>query len=324
MKNNLDNSIQLAFDEIKAGKNIYIASHVNPDGDNIGSILALGLAIKKALANCYIIKTDDIPSYLDFLPNIEMIREYELDESIDLFIALDCSDEERLGKYKAVISKAKTVINIDHHKSNTYFGDINIVDPEASATGELIYKFIKEIGVELDKDIATCIYTAISSDTGSFMYESTSAETHEIVADLLNYGIDHNDININLYQNRSIEKTLLLVESLKSMNFYFDKKVALVKVTQDMLSEANARMEDTEGIVSFIKEISPVEVAILLKEHSENEIKVSMRSKRDVDVAEICSKFGGGGHVRAAGATINDGIMEAEKLIIESLKNIFR
>jgi len=235
-------------------------------------------------------------------------------------IILDSSDENRLGKNKDLLEGAKYIINIDHHISNTNFGNINMVDSSAAATGELIYSLIKKLDIEIDKDIATCLYTAISSDTGSFMYDNTTSKTHRIISELLELEIDKNNININLYQNRSIERTMLFIKSLETLNLYFDKKVAVVKVTQKMIQDSGAKMEDTEGIVAFIREMADVEVAILLKEFKEDEIKVSMRSKKAADVAAICDKFGGGGHIRAAGCTINLSIDSSEQAIINEIK----
>ncbi|MEY8415795.1 bifunctional oligoribonuclease/PAP phosphatase NrnA [Tissierella praeacuta] len=323
MMNNIESSFDITIEKIKESERIYIVSHVQPDGDNIGSILALWMAIKKIKDKVFILKTDDIPSDFLFLPNVNEIKEFNDEGKIDMFIALDTSDENRLGKNKELLNKAKTIINIDHHISNTNFGHINIVDSNAAATGELVYNLIKKMNIPMDKDIASCIYTAISSDTGSFMYDNTSAETHRIIAELIDIGIDKSNININLYQNKSLERTMLFIKSLETLRLYFNNNVALIKVTQDMLNKANAKMEDTEGIVSFIREIAPVEVGIILKEFKENEIKVSMRSKRFIDVSAICASFNGGGHIRAAGCTINSPMDIAEKLILDELKKVF-
>lgn len=323
MMNNIESLFDITIEKIKESERIYIVSHVQPDGDNIGSILALWMAIKKIKDKVFILKTDDIPSDFLFLPNVNEIKEFNDEGKIDMFIALDTSDENRLGKNKELLNKAKTIINIDHHISNTNFGHINIVDSNAAATGELVYNLIKKMNIPMDKDIASCIYTAISSDTGSFMYDNTSAETHRIIAELIDIGIDKSNININLYQNKSLERTMLFIKSLETLRLYFNNNVALIKVTQDMLNKANAKMEDTEGIVSFIREIAPVEVGIILKEFKENEIKVSMRSKRFIDVSAICASFNGGGHIRAAGCTINSPMDIAEKLILDELKKVF-
>lgn len=312
----------LALKKILDSDEVYIASHVNPDGDNIGSIIALGLALNKVNKKVKVIKTDEIPSDYLFLPNIDMIQPYEITE-VNLLIVLDCGDIDRLGRYKTIVSQANTVINIDHHVSNTKFGTINIIDDKAAATGELVYDLIIDLGIEIDTDIATCLYTAISTDTGSFMYDSVTDKTHEIVANLIRAGIDKADINIKLYQSRSIERTNLFINSFSTLKTFYDNKIAVVKVTQAMLTKANAKMEDTEGIISFIRDIDCVEVACLLKENKENEIKVSLRSKKYIDVSRICSAFNGGGHIRAAGCTIYDNIDNAESLIVEQIMNMW-
>lgn len=308
-----------AIDIIKNSKKIYIASHIQPDGDNIGSTLALGMALKKMDKDVSLIKVDHIPKDYLFLPNIELIKEYDITENVDTFIALDSSDMDRLGVGKHFALKANNIINIDHHISNTNFGHINIVSPTSAATGELVYKLINEIGIDMDKDIATCLYTAISTDTGSFMYSNTTYITHLIASKLLQKGIDIERININLYQSRSLERTKLFINCLNSLELFMDNKIGMVAVTQQMLKENNASMEDTEGVVSFIRDIDSVEVAVLLKEMKYDEIKISLRSKKTVDVSKICTKFNGGGHKKAAGCTIYNDISKAKKLILDEI-----
>lgn len=319
----MNNTILEIIDVISKTKEIYIASHVNPDGDNIGSILGLTHALKKLDKRVHIIKTDDIPADYLFLPGTELIKHYDLDE-LDLMIVLDCGDADRLGEFKNLLSKAKNTINIDHHVSNTNFCDYNLVDDKAAATAEIVYKLITSMGIELDKNIATCLYTGISTDTGSFMYDSVSDKTHEIVAELIRAGIDKTNITINLYQNRSMTRTNLFIDSFSTLNTFDSDRIATVKVTQNMLEKANAKMEDAEGIISFIRDIDSVEVAVLLKEFKENEIKIGLRSKKFIDVAEICAAFNGGGHIRAAGCTIYDNIENAEKLITDKIMKAFR
>ncbi len=317
MNSNLNDVIKC----INNAKSIYIASHIQPDGDNIGSLLGLGLALKNINNNVFFLKTDNIPTDFLFLPGVDLIKDYD-DNDIDLLITLDCSDEERLGDNRKLLTKAKTIINIDHHISNTNYGDINIVDTEAAATCEIVFRLIKKLCVDIDKDIATCLYTGISTDTGSFMYENANEETHLIAAELLRIGIDKQEININIWQNQSLIKTKLFIKTLETLETYFDDKVAIVQITRDNLRSIGASMEDSEGIVSFIRDIANVEVAIMLKEFEENEIKVSMRSKKYIDVSQICSLFSGGGHKKASGCTIKSNIEEAKKQLINELEKI--
>ena len=320
----MNNTVLEIIDVISKTKEIYIASHVNPDGDNLGSILGITHALKKLGKNVHIIKTDEIPSDYLFLPGIDLIKQYDSNGLLDLLIVLDCGDADRLGEFKKLISKATKTINIDHHVSNTCFGDYNLVDDKAAATAEIVYKLVTSMGIELDENIATCLYTGISTDTGSFMYDSVSDKTHEIVAELIRAGIDKTSITINLYQNRSMPRTKLFIDSFSTLNTFDSDRIATVKVTQNMLEKANAKMEDTEGIISFIRDIDSVEVAVLLKEFKKNEIKIGLRSKKFIDVAEICAAFNGGGHIRAAGCTINDSIENAEKLITDKIMKAFR
>ncbi|MBC8590512.1 bifunctional oligoribonuclease/PAP phosphatase NrnA [Lachnospiraceae bacterium NSJ-29] len=305
--------------------NIFIASHINPDGDNIGSMLAISLALRKINKNVSVLKSDVLPEDFMFLPGSHDIQEYKEELGpIDIFIVVDCSDEDRLGNNKALLSNAKKVINIDHHISNTMFGDLNIVDPKSAATGELIYKLIKKMGISLDIDIGSNLYTAISTDTGKFSYESVTSRTHRIIAELIDIGVDFNTINLNLYENMSIEKTKLFIQSLSTLKFYEGNSIVTLKITKEMLKHAGAKMEDAEGIISFIRKIESVEVACVLKEIEMNNIKISLRSKRDVDVALIAQSFDGGGHIRAAGCSINSNIEEAEKEIVGKIREVVR
>ncbi len=319
--NELDSKFNLAIEAIKDAKSIYIVSHVQPDGDNIGSLLALGLALKKIEKDVFFLKTDNIPKDFLFLPNIDLIKDYD-EKEIDLLITLDSSDEERLGGNIELLEKAKKIVNIDHHLSNTNYGDINIVDSQAAATCEIVFKLIKKLEIPIDKDIATCLFTGISTDTGSFMYENANEETHLIAAELLRIGIDKQEININIWQNKSLLKTKLFIKTLETLETYFDDRVAIVEVTRDNLRAVGASMEDSEGIVSFIRDIDTVEVAVMLKEFEEDEIKVSMRSKRYVDVSDLCSKFGGGGHQKASGCTIKSDLEQVKKDLITELEKV--
>lgn len=311
----MENSIKNIIDSSDL---IYIASHLNPDGDNLGSLAAMYLALKNYGKNVYMIENDEIPVAQRFLPGLnEAVKSSELKGKPDLFITLDCADLERIGEdaIKLFLSAEKT-INIDHHKTNTNFADINIVDFNAPATGEILYKVLKDSDIELNREIATCIYEAISSDTGSFKYDSVRKSTFIAASELLDYDIDINEIAINLYQNRSIEKTNLLIHAMNSLEFYADNKIAFVTLSDDDIRNFNASKSDADGIVEFIRDISTVEIAIFLKDKKDS-VKLSLRSKTKVDATKIASYFGGGGHIRAAGATINLPFTEAKKKVIE-------
>lgn len=304
---------------ITRSKDIVIASHVSPDGDNLGSTLGLYLALKKIGKNVKILKVDTIPENYLFMDGLDEIVELEEDTKVETFIALDCADINRLGINKNIALNADQIINIDHHISNTKYGHLNLIESDSSSTGELIYNLLVEMKIELDQAIANCIYIAISSDTGSFRYSNTTARTHEIVGKLYEVGVDAANINIELYQSTSLNKFNLFNRAMSEIEFCFDNKVGIVLVTEEMVEKAGASMEDTEGLVESVRDIKCVELAILLKE-KENETKISMRSKKVVNVSELCSEFGGGGHIRASGATIKANIRDAKVQVMEKVE----
>lgn len=236
MSNLILKNMEKAINIIEKNDNIFIASHINPDGDNIGSMLALSLALKKINKNVVVLQSDFIPEDFKFLPDSNSIQEYKEDLGpIDILIALDSSDEDRLGNNKSLLNKATNIINIDHHISNNMFGDINIIDAKAAATGELIYKFIKKMNIDLDEDIGTNLYTAISTDTGKFSYESVTSNTHRIVAELIDTGIDFNNINIQIYENMSMARTQLFIEAMSTLKVYENNQIATISITQVLL-----------------------------------------------------------------------------------------
>lgn len=289
---------------LSEAKTIAILSHISPDGDNVGSVLAMGHAL---MANCHAevkwIKTDEIPEHLMFLSGTD---DYiaEIGSSYDIAIVVDCGDLDRLGAYKNIKEHTKIVINIDHHQTNTKFGDINIVKPNASSTAELVFTLLKTIEFKITKECAEALYTGISTDTGSFKYSNTTSYTHALASELIDYGIDVGAINVFLYQNKSFDKMQLFIKSVNQMSFYKDRQIAITYVDQNMLDETKTEMNDSDGIVEFARNIRGVEVACLIKVHeADGRIKCSFRSKNSVDVSKFCEAHNGGGHVRAAGCT---------------------
>lgn len=318
---------ELLFDEaiktIDKYNSIFIASHINPDGDNIGSCIALYLALKKLGKKVSLLRSDSLPKSFSFLKGFECFEEYDGSKA-DLFIILDCADKGRLGHNVEVFENVKYSLNIDHHKSNTNFADLNIVDDKSPSTAEMVYKLITQLKIPLDKNMAEAIYTGISTDTGKFSYDSVTSNTHRIVANLLDLGVEFNKININLYESTPLNKMELKIDSLSTLKLYFDNTVATVRVTKDMLSKTNTSMDDTNGIVEEIRRISGVEVACLLKEVEDDRIKISMRSKQSFDVSRVCEDLGGGGHIRASGCTIIDSIDNAEKIVIDTIEKYYK
>lgn len=316
----MNNVIDLIQESIHRNSSIAVVSHKNPDGDSLGSLIAMALSLEKLSENIIFVKPDIIPEDYRFLPGLEKMQQIDdINQEIDLLIVLDSSDPDRLGLNKILIEKSKKIINIDHHISNTNFGDLNIVMAESSSTGEMIFDLLTKADFPINSEIATCIYTAISTDTGRFSYESVSKKTHLIISELYDYGINGYEINKNLYQKRSLSRTKLFVLALSNLEFYKDFKIAIVKVTNDMYLKANAKQDETEGIVEFLRDTDGVEVACLLKELNNGDVKLSIRTKEYVDANKICSSFGGGGHIRASGASSTLTIEETKQVLLQEI-----
>ncbi|KXG75797.1 Bifunctional oligoribonuclease and PAP phosphatase NrnA [Thermotalea metallivorans] len=310
------------YQEIERGEHIFILPHVLPDGDTIGSSLALFLALKKVGKKPYVLLSDDIPYHLTFLPIGDIQREIAETITPDLVIAVDCSDMERLGSRRKYIEQASISLNIDHHITNTRFASVNWVDDEAAATGEMIYTLIKDMGISLDQEIATCLYAAITTDTGSFKYSNTTPKTHRIAAELLASGIPLNGITTEIYQNKPAYQVKLLSVVLNTLEFCYSGKLALLHVTQDMLDGTGAKVSDTDGLIEYARDIKGVEVGVLLKELEPGEIKVGFRSKYNIDVSKVAGQFGGGGHTKASGCTIKGDMKNVKEAVVNAFKNI--
>ena len=303
---------------------VALITHINPDGDAIGSTLALMHALDKIGKLVDVYCQDDIPNTFYFLNGISRI--IKPDQSIkkyDLVIALDCNDPERMGSCSVIMDKAIISANIDHHISNTLYSDINVVDGDASATGEIVYELINLLEIIPDKDIAEALYTAIVSDTGRFSYSNTTPKTHRVVATLIEWGADIDKLSNLLFKNHSLEWIKLLGQAINSLRIYHDGKVAIMHITKEMMAKAGATEEHSNGIIQYAKDISGVELAAVLREVDDSTIKVSLRSQSIVDVSVLAKKFGGGGHRRASGCTINLPLIQAQENLMKAIDLYF-
>lgn len=313
--NNISDAIAL----INTAKTIALCAHVKPDGDAIGSTLALGETLTNMGKVCDCLSFDDIPEYLSFLPLLDHFTS-EARESYDLFIALDTSDIHRLGVGAKILENTPHSITIDHHVTNTGFAEVSLVDKYASSTCELIHRFIKALNAAPSKESATLLFNGITTDTGRFMYQSATKETFETAAELITLGADRQLINYHLYQSTPIRKITLWKEVLDRSQFFMDGKLVITSVTEKMVADNGAHMDDTEEMISDLRDIDGVEVAAMIKEYGPLEQKVSLRSKRVIDVSTFAKKFGGGGHVHAAGLTLTATPNEAAELMTHALK----
>ncbi len=289
---------------IKKEQHPVILPHVNADGDALGASIALALALEKLGKRPVVYLEEGFPVLYGFLAAKSRVLRYE--ESIappSLAIAVDTGDTKRLGRRIELFDSAKVTINIDHHTTNTFYAEFNDVRSSCSSTGEIMVDIIQALSIEIDRSIAECIYVAIATDTGGFRYSNTSAKTHRIAARLLEKGIDVAGLSRNIFETLSYEKLKLMEKAISSIELLCSGKVCTMRLTDEALRQTGASEEDFDGLVNLGRNIRGVEAALLFR-HSSSGIKVNLRSNEYVDVAEIASKFGGGGHQRASGFTI--------------------
>ena len=305
-----------------------VTAHVGPDGDTLGCMLAFKFAFEKA---CTHIQTVDcvisgkMPDAYRFLPGIRDVQQYEnapnLLESYDVAISVDCGSIDRLGPMRKLLESAKTSINIDHHISNENFAKLNLVEPTAAASGEVVYDLFKTMGIAMDAHIATNLYTAIVSDTGGFKYSNTTPKVMEISAHLITAGADPEYVFKQLYEERPYQQLTMQADAFLKADYNPEKTIGWATITKAFLKQHGALDEHADGLVETIRRVDTVLIAVVFKETSDGNTKVSIRSDtHDINVADVMGKFGGGGHKMAAGCTITKPIEEAKKELLPLLE----
>ncbi len=310
----LDNILE----EIKKANTIAILTHENPDGDAIGSSLAMYSALKKMGKNPDVI-IPELPRIYNFLPSANEIKTESSNKQYDLALSVDAAELKRIAGWNEYFETAKVKISIDHHGTNTMFGDLNFVNPDAPACAQVLIHIIEYFGVDIDKEIGTCLLTGIITDTGGFQYQSTTPETFEFAAELLKKGINIYDIYKRVMNTKSKASFELRKRAIERMEFFEEGKIAFTYVTKKDEEEVNAESGDTEGIVDEGRAVEGVEVSIFLRENDKG-FKVSLRSNSYVNVSDVCLIFGGGGHIHAAGCHIAQGLEQAKEKIINQVK----
>ncbi|HVL33887.1 MAG TPA: bifunctional oligoribonuclease/PAP phosphatase NrnA [Actinomycetota bacterium] len=283
---------------------VALSCHVNPDGDALGSMLALTLALRargtEAIASWS--EPFGVPKQYWFLPADDAVSPPEqFPAAPDLMITFDAGSFERLGTLEASARAAKSLIVVDHHASNDHFGDINLIDPNAAASAVLVHELLQRLGAPIDRDIATCLYTGLVTDTGRFQYRNTTPHVHRIAAELLGYGVQHDLITQEIYNTHPTGYLKLLAVALDRLEV--SDGIAWTYVTQEDLARNGVGMEDIEAIIDVVRTVDSTDVATVLKEQSDGMYKVSMRSKGASNVGAVAEALGGGGHALAAGFT---------------------
>ena len=299
-------------DEIKKSTHILIASHTQPDGDAIGSMLSLGVALRSMGKSVTLYNESPIPAIFRFLPSVNLIVD-QIDqiESYDLAVILDCGDLQRIGKIADEIQKIPVIVNIDHHITNTEFGTYALVDSNACSTAEIIYRIIVSLDAPIDKTIANAIYTAILTDTGSFLFQNTNSAAFAISSEMVAKGADPYMVAQYVYATYSLGRLKLLNMVLDTIEISENGKLSTMFLSQKMLAETGTQLEDIYGLVNYAKHIEAVQVAALIREthvgkNGKGTYHVSLRSSGEVDVSQIATLLGGGGHHNAAGFRIDD------------------
>jgi phosphoesterase RecJ-like protein len=311
---------------IKAHQRFLLGCHVHPDGDAIGSLLAFGLWMKKAGKQVSLVCSDGVPSVYRFLEGSSLIAAaLEADFRPEVLICLDCAEKDRIALPPEVWTiPGLMVVNLDHHITNSQFGDLNLVDPDAAATGELVFRIFKQGRLRINPEIAVALYTAIATDTGFFRYDSTSAYTLETVSWLVKkYQVKPAKIAEHVHEEKSFNSIKLLGEILSSMQVGLDGKVAWIMLDQALLQRYPVENEETESYVNFARSVEGVEIGIIFKELKPNEFKVSWRSTEAVDVSKLAANFGGGGHARAAGCNITGTAAQVVQQVLDFVAGFY-
>lgn len=308
---------------IKSSKNILIISHVNPDGDTLGSMCGLYCAVLENFKKkCDMLTLSKLPDVYSFMPHYNKIKSLDkIDTSreYDLVINVDVAAIDRICDGKILFDKAKNTINIDHHKTNNAYANMNFINSDASSTGEVLLGLFENMGWKINLDCATCLYTAILTDTGSFRFDNTKPATFECASKLVEIGVNPSDMYKKVYESDS--KTIVMFQAycVSKAKFLDNNKIAYIQVYRKDMEKFSANEECMEGLTEKLRAIVTTQIAFVAKEMKSGHTKISMRSKF-ADVAEICSVFAGGGHKFAAGCTIKAPVDKACKMLLKEIE----
>lgn len=313
--------VQAILATIKAGQRFLVASHEGPDGDAIASTLALTNALRELGKEVVAYNRDTIPEGFEFLPGAEtLVHDLTGSNTFDAIFVLDAGELRRAGSHLRELSPV--LVNIDHHPHSEQFGSIHYVDEEASATGVLIYRILQEGQLPVSKAVAQCIYTAILSDTGSFRYSNANLEAFRVAGEMVELGVDPWEIAAGLYESQPEKRLRLLAPVLQTLTVSPCGRLASVSVTTEMMEQAGAGPEYTDGFVNYPRSIKGVEVGLFFRQVGPRSFKIGFRSKGTVDVGSLSRELGGGGHHNAAGAVMEGSMEEVRAAVFSRLAEL--
>lgn len=311
--------LQGIIDGLIRGQRIALICHVSPDGDALGSAVALQYALEGMGKQVAIYCDGGVPANCRIIPGVDEVLRPPTAECYDTAVAIDVSELHRMGEAEALFKAAQYTLNIDHHGTNPLFAQVNLVEKRA-ATGEIILDLLKAMQVPLDRNIATALYVAISTDTGGLCYANTTPDTFRRVAELVEAGVEIAPINDFLYKRRSLKQTRILAKGLN--NLVVDGKVAYIPMPYEDLIALEAGDGDCDGLVNYAREIEGIEMAFMAKGVEEHKVKVSLRGNGEADVCAVAACFGGGGHKQAAGCVIESDMDEAVARLLQAIREI--
>jgi phosphoesterase RecJ-like protein len=311
--------VEDCVEEIKAilarSDHVVCLAHKDADADSLGSALAFALALRAAGKTPYPVVPDPLPYLLDYLPGFELIT--PAPERVDAVFTFDCATVGRFGEKRSLVDPAlHPVVNVDHHVSNTHYGSVNVIEPEASASGQVVFRLLTALGLPITPDVATNLYAALLTDTGGFRHENTNERALRLGADLVALGADPAWVALKSYKSRSVSTLRLEALAVAAMRSEEGGRLIWSEVTQGMLAEAGADMQQSEGVIDSLQSIDTMLLTVLFKENGPHATKISARSRGHVDATDLCTPFGGGGHRRAAGAELKLPLAEAEALVL--------
>ncbi len=303
MKKEFEKNIRLAAKTLLKADKVFVAAHMNPDGDTLGCLLALGLALMQKEKRVTLLCQDAVPTRYQYLPGSELIVGHAVGKA-DVAVAVDCGSPAQLGRVAKTFFRAPMTVQIDHHDFGDAFGKLQVLDPEASAVGEIVYELLRALGADITPAIATCLLTSIIVDTGAFRFSNVRAKTFDICARLVRHGVDVQHLLEQAYWAKSRSMALLSGHAVARAKFSKDGAIAWSEVSQREIKRYGAGLSDADSVADDLRAIEGVKVAALFRETEKGNLRVSLRSKKGINVALVAKAFGGGGHHSSAGCSI--------------------
>jgi phosphoesterase RecJ-like protein len=305
---------------IDRAERLAVLAHKDADADSLGSALAFATSLRALGRTVNVVVPDPLPTLLAYLPGYETVEPAET--GIDVLFTFDCATIQRFGDQRGLVESTPTVVNVDHHIGNDGFGTINLVETDASATGQVVYRLLRALDAPITPEVATDLYAALFTDTGGFRHENTNEAALRLGADLVALGADPGFVALKSYKSRSFAQMKLEGLSIAAMRTDLEGTLVWSAVTQEMLREAGAAMEESEGVIDALQSIDTMKVAVFFREISDSLTRISVRTRDEYEAPAFCKPFGGGGHRRAAGAEIEEPLVQATETVLRLVRSL--